>query len=70
MSDSLTEIRVNIKVVKNLGNYNMLHMEAGVSTPKRADETFEEGFERVYNAVETAISDKLAEAVAELKKVV
>lgn len=70
MTDTpLTQIHVSIKVVKNLGDFNSLHIEAGVTAPKRPDESFEDGFDRVYNAVESKIEEKIAEAVKELKRV-
>jgi hypothetical protein len=66
---SQTTVRVTIKVVKNLGNFESLHMEAGVETPLKDGESFDEGFNRVYDAVERNLGEKISDAVQELKSI-
>jgi hypothetical protein len=68
--NSQTTIHVSIKIVKNLGDFNSLHIEAGTTSPKREDETFDEAFDRIYDKVEEKIEEKIAQAVTALKKVV
>jgi hypothetical protein len=67
MNDTI--VTVNIKIVKNLGNFESLHMEAGVSTPLLSGETFGKGFDRVYNAVEEKLTERIDEAIKELKAI-
>ena len=67
MSETL--VTVNIKIIKNLGNFESLHIEAGVTTPLREGELFDDGFSRVYSSVERNLAEKIEEAVAELKKI-
>ena len=57
-------VRVGLKFVKNLGNYESLHVDIGVEDYVRQGESVSEATERVYKFVE----DKLKEKVNEISK--
>lgn len=59
-----TMVRVGLKFVKNLGNYESLHVDIGVEDYVRQGESVSEATERVYKFVE----DKLKEKVNEISK--
>lgn len=57
----MQEVRVDLKYVKNLGNYETVHIGIGVSDSVRKDESDEEAFNRVYDFVEGKLAEKLEE---------
>ena len=59
-----TRIRVGLKFVKNLGNYESVHIDFGVEDYVRQSETADEATDRVYKFVES----KLIEKVREIEK--
>jgi hypothetical protein len=62
-------VSVSIKIVKNLGNFESIHMEAGCTAPIKFDESYDDAFERVYDLVERNLSKKIDEAVKEIEKI-
>lgn len=60
-------VHVLIKAVKNLGDYNTLHLEAGLDRPLREGESWPEAFDKAYAACEAKISEKIDSLVAELR---
>lgn len=61
-----TTVRVGLKFVKNLGNYESLHVDIGVEDYVRHGETVNEATERVYKFVEDKLKEKVNEITEEL----
>lgn len=61
-----TTVRVGLKFVKNLGNYESLHVDIGVEDFVRQGETVNEATERVYKFVEDKLKEKVNEITEEL----
>lgn len=61
-----TTVRVGLKFVKNLGNYESLHVDIGVEDYVRQGETVNEATERVYKFVEDKLKEKVNEITEEL----
>lgn len=59
-----TTVRVGLKFVRNLGNYESLHVDIGVEDSVRQGETVNEATERVYKFVESKLKEKV-EAITE-----
>ena len=62
-----TVVKVNLKYVRNLGNYESVHVELGVEDFKRGGETTSAAMDRVYSFVEGKLLDKVGEIESELK---
>ena len=56
-----TRVRVALKYVKNLGNYESVHIDLGVEDYVREDENVDDAMNRVYNYVERKLSEKVNE---------
>ena len=54
-----TRVRVGLKFVKNLGNYESVHVDLGVEDYVRDNENVDEAMNRVYNYVETKLFEKV-----------
>ena len=65
---SSTTVRVGLKFVRNLGNYESLHVDIGVEDPVRQGETVNEATDRVYKFVESKLMEKVKEITEELGK--
>jgi hypothetical protein len=61
-----TTVRVGLKFVKNLGNYESLHVDIGIEDSVRQGETASEATERVYKFVETKLMEKVKAITEEL----
>lgn len=61
-----TTVRVGLKFVRNLGNYESLHVDIGVEDYVRQGETVNEATERVYKFVEDKLKEKVKEITEEL----
>lgn len=61
-----TTVKVGLKFVRNLGNYESLHVDIGVEDTVRQGETVNEATERVYKFVETKLKEKVDEITKEL----
>jgi len=67
MSDK-TVVKVNLKFVRNLGNYESVHVELGVEDfVRESDENTGAAMDRVYKFVEAKVVEKVAEIEKELK---
>jgi len=67
MSDK-TVVKVNLKFVRNLGNYESVHVELGVEDfVRESDENTGAAMDRVYKFVESKVVEKVAEIEKELK---
>lgn len=61
-----TTVKVGLKFVKNLGNYESLHVDIGVEDYVRQGESVGEATERVYKFVEAKLKEKVDEISEEL----
>jgi hypothetical protein len=61
-----TTVKVGLKFVRNLGNYESLHVDIGVEDYVRQGETVDQATERVYKFVETKLKEKVNEITEEL----
>jgi hypothetical protein len=52
-------VRVGLKFVKNLGNYESVHVDLGVEDYVRDNENVDEAMNRVYNYVESKLFEKV-----------
>lgn len=65
-----TRVKVELKYVRNLGNYESLHVDIGVEDSVRHyDATVDAAVERVYDFVEKKLMEKVNEMEAELNTV-
>jgi hypothetical protein len=62
----MTRVRVGLKFVKNLGNYESVHVDVGIEDYVRSSETADAAFERIYSFVETKLAEKVREIEADL----
>ena len=53
-----TRVKVGLKFVKNLGNYESIHIDLGVEDYVRENENVDEAMNRVYNYVESKLLEK------------
>lgn len=61
-----TRVKVDLKFVRNLGNYESLHVDIGVEDDVRQGESVNEATERVYKFVEAKLKEKVDEITKEL----
>jgi hypothetical protein len=66
MSQEMTRVRVGLKFVKNLGNYESIHVDVGIEDYVREKETVDAAFERVYEYVEGKLVEKVREIEEDL----
>jgi len=59
---------VGLKFVRNLGNYESIHVDLGVEDFVREEENVDKAMERVYAFVEKKLVEKVATIDSELKK--
>jgi hypothetical protein len=57
---------VGLKFVKNLGNYESLHVDIGIEDSVRQGETANEATDRVYKFVEAKLMEKVKAITEEL----
>jgi hypothetical protein len=57
-----------LKFVRNLGNYESIHVDLGVEDFVREEENVDKAMERVYAFVEKKLVEKVAAIDSELKK--
>lgn len=68
MSDK-TVVKVNLKFVRNLGNYESAHVELGVEDWVRdTDANTEAAMNRVFDFVEKKLLEKVNELEEDIKK--
>jgi len=63
-----TKVTVTLGYTLNLGNFQSLRLDLGVTDSKRDGENTDQAFERVYKFVEDKLSAKIAEAKVELEE--
>lgn len=61
-----TRITVSLGYTRNMGNFESLRVDIGVSDDRRNGETPEQAFDRVYAFVEQKLIDKVQETEKEL----
>lgn len=59
---------MGLKFVRNLGNYESIHVDLGVEDFVREEENVDKAMERVYAFVEKKLVEKVATIDSELKK--
>jgi hypothetical protein len=68
MENENTKVTVTLGYTLNLGNFESLRVDLGVTDSRRNEETVDEAFERVYEFVENKLSEKVREAKGEIKE--
>jgi len=68
MENETTKVNVTLGYTLNLGNFQSLRLDLGVTDSKRDGENTEQAFERVYKFVEDKLTEKINEAKAELNE--
>jgi len=63
-----TKVSVTLGYTLNLGNFQSLRLDLGVTDSKRDGENTDQAFERVYKFVEEKLTTKITEAKAELEE--
>ena len=65
MENEDTKISVTLGYTLNLGNFQSLRVDLGIVDSKKANETTDDAFNRVYKFVEDKLTEKVQEAQAE-----
>ena len=68
MENSNTKVNISLGYTMNLGNFQSLRIDIGVEDQLRADESVQEGFDRVYGFVEQQLGSKIQEAKSEINE--
>ena len=68
MENDSTKVSVTLGYTINLGNFQSLRLDLGVVDSKRDGENTDQAFDRVYQFVETKLTEKINEAKAELNE--
>jgi hypothetical protein len=68
MENSGTKVNISLGYTMNLGNFQSLRIDIGIEDQLRADETVQEGFDRVYGFVEQQLGSKVQEAKSEINE--
>jgi hypothetical protein len=63
---SPTRVKVGLKFVRNLGNYENIHVDLGVEDYVRNTETVSQAMDRVYDFVEEQLVRRVQEIEADL----
>lgn len=61
-----TTVRVGLKFVRNLGNYESLHVDIGVEDYVRQGESVSDATDRVYKFVEEKLKEKVQEITEDM----
>ena len=67
-TNDTTKISVTLGYTLNLGNFQSLRLDLGVTDSKRDGENTDQAFERVYKFVEDKLTAKISEAKTELEE--
>jgi methyl coenzyme M reductase subunit D len=65
MENDSTKVNVTLGYTLNLGNFQSLRLDLGVTDNAKDGETVDQAFERVYKFVEDKLTDKIKEAQQE-----
>jgi hypothetical protein len=68
MNNEDTKVTVTLGYTKNLGNFESLRLDLGVTDSRRDGENINDAFERVYKFVEDKLTQKITEANKELSE--
>lgn len=66
MENENTKVTVTLGYTLNLGNFESLRVDLGITDSRRDGETVEQAFERVYGFVEDKLTEKVREAKGEI----
>ena len=61
-----TRVRVGLKFVRNLGNYENIHVDVGIEDNVRQGENVSQAMDRVYDFVEEQLIQRVQEIEADL----
>lgn len=67
-NDKDTKVSVTLGYTLNLGNFQSLRLDLGVTDSKRDGENVDQAFERVYKFVEDKLTAKINEAKEEISE--
>lgn len=67
VNNDSTKVNVALGYTLNLGNFQSLRIDLGVTDSKRDGENITEAFERVYSFVESKLTEKIKEASSEIE---
>ena len=65
MENDSTKVNVTLGYTLNLGNFQSLRLDLGVTDSAKNEETVDQAFERVYKFVEDKLTEKIKEAQEE-----
>lgn len=68
MENEDTKISVTLGYTLNLGNFQSLRLDLGITDSRRNGETPDQAFERVYKFVEDKLAAKINEAKSEINE--
>lgn len=68
MESENTRINVSLGYTLNLGNFQSLRIDVGVTDSRRENENIDQAFERVYGFVEEKLVSKVNEAKEEVQE--
>lgn len=66
MENENTKVNVTLGYTLNLGNFQSLRIDLGIIDSRREGESVDDAFNRVYNFVETKLTEKINESKNEL----
>lgn len=66
MENSETKVTVSLGYTLNVGNFQSLRIDLGIEDTRREGENINEAFERVYEFVESKLTEKVKEASSEI----
>jgi len=66
MENENTKVTVTLGYTLNLGNFESLRVDLGITDSRRDSETIEQAFNRVYEFVEQKLIEKTNEAKNEI----
>lgn len=68
MNNEETKVNVTLGYTINLGNFQSLRLDLGVTDNRREGENINDAFERVYKFVEDKLTEKINEAKVEISE--
>jgi methyl coenzyme M reductase subunit D len=67
MENENTKVSIALGYTLNLGNFQSLRIDLGITDARRDGENINDAFERVYSFVEAKLAEKVKEASAEIE---
>lgn len=68
MDNGETKVTVALGYTLNVGNFQSLRIDLGIEDSRRDGENINDAFERVYEFVESKLTEKVKEASAEVNQ--